>query len=204
MSAGYLEAMALALLRDGVVDVLDATDAQLGDAAAALREAVSATGVRFTADGAERGVVAGRFAAHQAWSGDVLAAPRYAAGGDRDGADQLRFWAPDGPGKVVGCDLMAVCERGRHPDLAHAFLNHLLDPAVALRNFAWNGYQPPVDGLSRDALSADPAWQTGTRRHLLDALLDDASFADAQLLAGFGPGERARWLGYWKSVAPET
>ena len=28
--------------------------------------------------------------------------------------------------------------------------------------------------------------------------------ADAQMLVGFGPSERARWLDYWKRVAPGT
>jgi spermidine/putrescine transport system substrate-binding protein len=73
-----LEALALALLRDGVVDLKAATDTQLARAADDLDAAVRMAGVRFTLDGAEEGLPEGEFVAHQAWSGDVLTAPRYA------------------------------------------------------------------------------------------------------------------------------
>jgi hypothetical protein len=40
--------------------------------------------------------------------------------------------------------------------------------------------------------------------NLLTTVLDNDAFADAQMLVGFGPSERARWLDYWKLVAPGT
>lgn len=206
MYDGFLEAMSLALLRAGLTDVRSATDDQLAAAAAALTDAVEATAVRFTNDGVEEGLPEGEFAVHQAWSGDVLSAPGYAAAeGDFDLGRKLRFWSPAGSEKIVGCDLMAVCERGRHPDLAHAFLNHLLDTRVGVDNFCWNGYQPPLEGVTRDAFAApDSPWHMEVPPNLLGALLDNDSFADAQMLVGFGPSERARWLDYWKGVAPST
>jgi len=206
MYDGFLEAMSLALLRGGVTDVRAATDDQLDAAARSLSEAVSIAGVRFTNDGVEEGLPEGDFAAHQAWSGDVLAAPGYAAAeGDFDLGKKLRFWSPPGPEKIVGCDLMAICERGRHPDLAHAFLNHLLDTRVGVDNFCWNGYQPPLEGVTREAFAAaDSPWHMEVPPNLLGTLLDNESFADAQMLVGFGPSERARWLDYWKRVAPGT
>ena len=206
MYDGFLEVMSLALLRDGVTDVRAASDDQLAAAAAALTDAISITDVRFTNDGVEEGLPEGEFAAHQAWSGDVLSAPGYAAAeGDFDLGKKLRFWSPPGPEKIVGCDLMAVCERGRHPDLAHAFLNHLLDTRVGVDNFCWNGYQPPLEGVTREAFAApDSPWHMEVPPNLLGTLLDNESFADAQMLVGFGPSERARWLDYWKRVAPAT
>ena len=206
MYDGYLEAMSLALLRDGVADVHAATDAQLEAAVAALVDAVAITGVRFTNDGAEEGLPEGEFAVHQAWSGDVLSAPSYAAAeGDFDLGKKLRFWSPPGPEKIVGCDLMAICERGRFPDLAHAFLNHLLDTRVGVENFCWNGYQPPLRGVTPEAFAApDSPWHMEVPPNLLGTLLDNGSFADAQMLVGFAPSDRARWLDYWKRVAPGT
>ncbi|MEX0650450.1 MAG: extracellular solute-binding protein, partial [Actinomycetota bacterium] len=56
MYDGFLEAMSLALLRDGVTDVRAATDDQLAAAAAALIDAISITDVRFTNDGVEEGL----------------------------------------------------------------------------------------------------------------------------------------------------
>jgi spermidine/putrescine transport system substrate-binding protein len=205
----YLEALSLALLRDGVVDLRSATDAELARAADGLREAVRVAGVRFTLDGAEEGLPEGEFAAHQAWSGDVLTAPRYAEEDDPgDGARvarQLRYRAPVGPGLVVGCDLTAICSQGRNPVLAHAFLNHLLDFDVAMANFSWNGYQPPLHGATADAF-ADPSfrWHTAVPANLLDAIISEEAFAGGQMLVGFGPSEQARWLDQWNRIVPLT
>lgn len=198
----YLEAISLALTRAGVIEMHAATDDQLAAAADALGEAVRATAVRFTADGAWEGLPEGTFAAHQAWSGDVLTAPRYAAEeGDNDVAPTLRYWSPAGPEKIVGVDLTAICSRGKQPGLAHAFLNHLLAFDVAMDNFSWNGYQPPVEGLTREAF-ADPAfpWRDAIAPNLLDAIVTPEAFAQGQMLVGFGPSERARWLAQWNRV----
>ena len=198
----YLEALSLALLRDGVRDVRTATEAQLRTAADALGRAVREAGVRFTDDGAEEGLPEGTFVAHQAWSGDVLTAPRYAReDGLPDVTAQLRYWSPSGAGTIVGCDLTAVCARGKHPELAHAFLNHLLDFPVAMDNFSWNGYQPPVTGLTRSAFAdASFPWRAAVPPNLLDTLIAPEDFAAGQMLVGFGPSERARWLAQWKRV----
>jgi spermidine/putrescine transport system substrate-binding protein len=205
----YLEALSLALLRDGVVDLRAATDAQLAHAADALEEAVRVAGVRFTLEGAEEGLPEGEFVAHQAWSGDVLTAPRYAdeedQGSGANVARQLRYRAPAGPGLVVGCDLTAICSQGRNPVLAHAFLNHLLDFDTAMDNFAWNGYQPPLRDATADAF-ADPAfpWHAAVPPNLLNAIISEDGFARGQMLVGFGPSEQARWLDQWNRVVPGT
>ncbi len=199
----YLEALSLALLRSGVQDLHAASDAQLAAAADSLAEAVRRVGLRFTDDGAEEGLPEGIFAAHQAWSGDILTAPRYASSDPEAaaGLEHLRYWSPAGRAKVVGCDLTAICTRGSQPELAHAFLNHLMDFPVAMDNFAWNGYQPPVTGLNADAF-ADPSfvWYEAVPAYLLDTLLTQEAFAEGQILVGFGPAERARWLAQWNLV----
>jgi spermidine/putrescine transport system substrate-binding protein len=202
----YLEALSLALQRCGVHDVRDASDHDLSMAADMLSEGVRGAGVHFTLDGAQEGLPTGVFVAHQAWSGDVLSAPRYAAdhGMDRDAVGRtLGYWSPDGATKVVGCDLTAVCAAGRNPVLAHAFLDHLLAFDVALDNFTWNGYQVPMEGASRDEFR-DPGfpWHDAVPETLLSTLLTPQEIATGQWLVGFGPSERARWLDQWKRVAP--
>ena len=58
-------------------------------------------GSRTTAS--RKGLPEGAFAAHQAWSGDVLSAPGYAAAeGDFDLGKKLRFWSPPGLGEDRG------------------------------------------------------------------------------------------------------
>jgi spermidine/putrescine transport system substrate-binding protein len=200
-----VEAISLALQRRGVVDLRAATEAELEAAADDLVTAVRDVGVEFTVDGAWEGLPEGEFAAHQAWSGDILTARRYA---EEDGYPEeirhLRYWSPP-VRKVVGCDLMAICTGGRNPGLAHAFIDHLLEVDVGMANFRWNGYQPPLTALTREAF-ADPsfAWRDAVPPNLRDAILSEDDFANGQMLVGFGPSERARWLSQWKRVVGES
>jgi spermidine/putrescine transport system substrate-binding protein len=204
----YLEALSLALQRDGVTDLRHATDGELAAAADALSLAVRRADLRFTVDGAQEGLSEADFVAHQAWSGDMLSAARYlreeAGAYETDEVErELRYWSPPGPTKVVGCDLTAICARGRNPVLAHAFLDHLLEVDVALDNFAWNGYQVPMTGADRSAF-ADPAfpWATAVPASLRSSLLTEDEFAEGQWLVGIGPSQRAAWIDQWNRVAP--
>lgn len=201
----YLEALSLALQRRGVADLRSAGDDDLAGAAADLETAVRTVGVEFTADGAWDGLPGGEFSIHQAWSGDILTARRYAEEeGYPERVDLLRYWSPP-TGKVVGCDLMAVCERGRNPELAHAFIDHLLQVDVGMANFTWNGYQPPLVALTREAFD-DPSfeWRDAVPPNLRETILSESDFADGQMLVGFGPSERARWLAQWNRVVGEA
>ena len=67
----------------------------------------------------------------------------------------LRYWFPqDGKG-LVDNDLMVVLRSGKNPVLAHLFINHMLDPEVAMQNFSAIGYQPPQDSITADSLVAE-------------------------------------------------
>ena len=202
----YRDALALGLQRDGVTDLAAATDADLAAAAAFLDEAVLATRARFTLDGVQEGLTEAAFAVHQAWSGDILTAPRYAAYEREDAGEvaaALRFRPPAGAAQVVGLDLTAIAATGRFPVAAHAFLDHLLRLEVAMDNFAWNGYQVPMREAAPEAFE-DPAfrWADVVPPTLRTALVSEGSFASGQMLVGFGPSEEARWLDQWRRVVP--
>jgi spermidine/putrescine transport system substrate-binding protein len=203
----YLEALSLSLLHDGVVDLHAATDLQLRRAADGLRRAVLDVGVRFTDDGAEEGLPEGAFVAHQAWSGDILTAHGYGRKdpGVYDAIGALRYRAPQGHGLVVGCDLTAICSKGHAPVLAHAFLNHLLAFDVAMDNFSWNGYQPPLVGADPEAF-ADPTfrWHRAVPSHLLNAIITAEAFENGQMLVGFSPSQLAPWVEQWDRVSPRS
>jgi len=189
-----------------VHDLTAATSDQLTAAGNFLADAVATTDVRFTDDGAEEGLPEKTFAVHQAWSGDILTAPRYAAAdGDNPAevAAALRYWSPSEPARVVGLDLTAICAKGRNPVAAHAFLDHLLRFDVALDNFAWNGYQVPMEGATREAF-ADPSfrWHDAVPANLRDAIVSEEEFAAGQMLVGFGPSQDAAWLAQWSRVVP--
>jgi spermidine/putrescine transport system substrate-binding protein len=202
----YRDAIALGLQQAGVHDLRAATNADLTAAGNFLADAVARTNARFTDDGAEEGLPERTFAVHQAWSGDILTAPRYAAAesdNPHEVAAALRYWSPSEPSRVVGLDLTAVCARGRNPVAAHAFLDHLLRFDVALDNFAWNGYQVPMEGATREAF-ADPSfrWHDAVPANLRDAIVSQDEFARGQMLVGFGPSQDAAWLAQWSRVVP--
>ena len=192
----YREAIALALVHEGVRNLNTTDPSALATAADALTQMARAVDVRATTEGAYEGLPKGEFAVHQAWSGDLLAAPRF--GGAPASTPLLRYWWPaDGTG-VAGCDLLAILAGGRNPVLAHAFLDHLIDPEVAMRNFSWNDYQPPVLPATIEVLSS-----LGSRarpvvpENLLSALLSPEEFDRSTMLLPLAPAADALWTSAW-------
>jgi spermidine/putrescine transport system substrate-binding protein len=191
----YREALALALQHDGVHELNTGDPVTLATGADALIAMIDAVNVRITADGAYEGLPRGEFAVHQAWSGDVLSARRF--GGDPSGAARLGYWWPaDGTG-VVGCDLMAVLSRGRNPVLAHAFLNHILDAETSIRNFSWNGYQPPLTDATAETLLSERSPGPSSADDLTAAILTPQAFSASQMLLPLEPVVDARWIQQW-------
>ena len=88
----------------------------------------------------------GKIVLAQDWSGDQIAgALYYLPKGVKP--DVLSFWKPSIADPAAN-DLIAVLSTGKHPVLAHAFLNFMLDETNAYDNFAnFNGYQPPMNNL---------------------------------------------------------
>jgi spermidine/putrescine transport system substrate-binding protein len=179
----YREAIAMALLRGG-------DDPNTEDAGAVARAVddliVLAEGVdvEVSAEGAYHELQTGEYAFQQSWSGDLLSAKRFGAAAAGAAGLVAYMWPRGG---IVGCDLTAICARGRNPALAHAFVDHLLDVGVALDNFRWNGYQPPVG----DEPLAVPAY-------LGDAILHPDDLTEGRFLRPLGPDADARWRVGWQ------
>ena len=193
----YREAIAFALARDGVTDVNTRDHGALERASAALAEAVR-LGAVASEDGAYQDLPAGRVVAHQAWSGDVLTALTYDGGDARETGRTLAYrWPMDGTG-WVGCDLTAVCARGRNPVLAHTFVNHLLDPRVAFANFVWNGYQPPLEEITPERAFARYPGLAEMDHHC--TILTPDEFSDAQMFHALDPRSDAAWLDAWQAA----
>jgi spermidine/putrescine transport system substrate-binding protein len=179
----YREAIAMALLRSG-------EDPNTGDEGAierAVEDLVALArdvDVEVSAEGAYAELQTGEYAIQQSWSGDLLSAKRFGAVAADDAGRVAYTWPRGG---IVGCDLTAICAEGRNPVLAHAFLDHLLDVRVALENFRWNGYQPPVG----DEPPVVPA-------HLRDAILHPNGLTEGRFLRPLGPEADARWRVGWQ------
>jgi putrescine transport system substrate-binding protein len=185
----------MALLRRGG----DPNAAMASDVEAAVDDLVAMARVvdlEVSAEGPYEELQTGEYAIQQAWSGDVLAAKRFGPGTDRTLAQTGFVWPRGG---VVGCDLTAVCARGRHPRLAHAFLDFLLEEEVALDNFAWNGYQPPVASALPSSF-ADPSfpWSGVVPPHLLGAILAPDDLTNGRFLRPLSAADEAMWQSGWR------
>lgn len=190
----YREVIAMALLRRGE-DPNEASASALQAAIGDLLDLSRAVEVEVSADGAYDELQTGEYAIQQAWSGDVLSAGRF---GDAPAPTRsMGFTWPTGG--VVGCDLTAVCARGRNPVLAHAFVDFLLEQDVALDNFAWNGYQPPVS-LATPASFADPGfrWASAVPPNLRAALLAPDDLEAGRFLRPLPWSSDAAWRDGWR------
>lgn len=150
----YREAMTMVLLRNGVEEINTEDPEEINMVRDQLVEMADAVNVRTTIDGVYSGIPEGKFAIHQAWSGDIVAAPFYFPKADYgDPKGLLQYWWPsDGS---IGNDMMAIPTTAKNPVLAHHFLNFMLDNKHAVDNFSWVGYQPPLISLEPDSLIKD-------------------------------------------------
>jgi spermidine/putrescine transport system substrate-binding protein len=122
---------------------------------------------------------------NQAWSGDMLNAQYYLPEGT--GVDVLGYWAPERT--TVANDFFVVPARSERPVLAHLFIDFLLDPANALLNFEFVGYQPALVTPSADELIADEY----VPEQLVSALVSDAQVENGYRLDALAPDVQQLW-----------
>ena len=145
-------AMAMILLKQGITDVNTSSAADLKMVGDQLSALVKATSPKVTIT-MYSDMPSGQIGLSQMWSGDIINAQNYLPQGV--GTEILRYWFPtDGKG-LVDNDMLVTLRGGKNPVLAHLFLNHMLDPAVAKENFSAIGYQPPQNSLTADSLVAE-------------------------------------------------
>jgi spermidine/putrescine transport system substrate-binding protein len=187
----YREAMAMVLMRNGITDVntgshksLDLVGRQLLDCAQKVSPALDVSDYT--------DVPEGKAWIHQAWSGDMVTAQYYMPKGQSPKV--IRYWyPPDGRG-VIGNDLIAILSSGRNPVLAHHFLNYMLDYNVAMKNFGWNGYQPPQTRVNPDKLVA----QGYIPETMKSAVVRQSDFDRGFELLELSPPVDAAWHDVWQ------
>ena len=146
------EAIGMSLLRNGITTDINTSDASLVQKATdSLVELINSVNVKVNIN-AYSEVPEGTATIHQGWSGDVIAGQYYLPKGVS--TDVLGYWVPPESSKrVIGNDVIAIPKSSKKPVLAHLFLDYLLDNDVSLKNFGWNGYQPPLTKLSSQYLT---------------------------------------------------
>jgi spermidine/putrescine transport system substrate-binding protein len=145
------EAIGMSLLRNDISTDINTSDPTLVQQAVdALIELIDLVNVKTTVS-AYSLIPEGTATVHQCWSGDPIAGQYYLPKGES--TEVLGYWRPDDLSQyVIGSDNIAIPKSASKPVLSHLLINDLLDNEISLRNFGWNGYQPPLTKLSAQYL----------------------------------------------------
>jgi len=185
-------AMAMVLLRQGITDINTSSEADLKMVGEQLTALVAATSPKVTIT-MYNDLPAGQLGLSQMWSGDVINAQSYLPEGTS--TEILQYWfPPDGKGQVDN-DLMVVLRSGKNPVLAHLFVNHMLDPEVAMQNFSAIGYQPPQNSITPDSLVAEEFIPENLRTAIVKPEYFDAGYRLLEL----DPANDAAWHNVWNA-----
>jgi len=150
----YGDTIAVAILRNGSLDVNTGDPDLITAAKDAILQTIDENGAKLTINGVYAKLPAGDYTVAEAWSGDIVGAQWYLPKDVK--WDVLGYWRPE-PGKsMTDNDLMTIPMGAKNPRLAHEFVNFFLDERVSYDNFRyWNGYQPPLTSIDPDKLIAD-------------------------------------------------
>ena len=187
------EGLTMGLLHNGVTDVNTDNPRDIAAAQKSVQQLVSTANLKFDTNEYQH-LADGSLWLHQAWSGDMAAAPEYAPKGTPPTAFSY-WWPPDGLGPIDN-DTMAILRGARHPVLAHLFLNHVLDVEQAFSNYSYILYQQPLNAMTPSAV---------VKRKLVAPNLRTTLIAEDQFRKGYvqGPLSTAGetlWENAWAAV----
>jgi spermidine/putrescine transport system substrate-binding protein len=199
----YRTAMGMVLLRNGTENINSSDPAELSAVKDSLTEMSAATNVALTINGAYEDLPKGIFSAHQAWSGDILASPWYGKGNWASTWPLMSYWWPKGG--EIGNDLMAVLRGAKNPVLGHAFINYMLDFDPAMKNFSWNGYQPPQnDALPETFQDPNFKWSWVVPPSLNNCIVTFEDIEGATFQTELPPTVDAMWHDNWDQFTAGT
>ncbi len=187
----YREAISLALIRGGGSDLNTADQATLNKAQQALLDLTEATKPTITIN-SYSDLPGGRFSIAHVWSGDAINMPYYLPKKTDPGI--LRYWFPEDDKGPVNNDLVVLLRSSKSPVLSHLFLDHLLDPDVALANLSSTGYQPPQNTLTAAQLIKDEY----IPENLKTAAVVPGTFTKGYRILELPPTVDAQWQAVWQ------
>jgi spermidine/putrescine transport system substrate-binding protein len=191
----YGDTIAVAILRNGSLDVNTGDPALIEAAKVSILEAVNDYEARLTINGVYAKLPAGDYTVAEAWSGDIVGAQWYLPKGT--GTDVLGYWRPAPGETMIGNDLLVVPSGAKNPRLAHEFINFMLDEKHGTDNFVnWNGYQPPFTSIEPTALID----QGVVPENLADAVVTEDMFKEDLTPVELAPDVDALWLAAWTEI----
>ena len=187
----YRETISLALMYGGSADLNTPDQKLLDKAQAALLDLTKATKPTVTINGYSD-LPGGRFGLAHVWSSNAINMPYYLPKNVDPGI--LRYWFPANDKGPVNNDLVVLLRSGENPVLSHLFLNHLLDPDVALANLTATGYQPPQNTLTAEQLIKDDY----IPQNLKTAAVVPGAFTAGYRILELPPAVDTRWQAVWQ------
>lgn len=199
----YRTAMGMVLLRNGGDNLNTQDPAELAAVKDALLDMSDKTNAALTINGAYEDLPKGIFAAHQGWSGDILASPWYGKGNWAQTWPLMSYWWPKGG--EIGNDLMAVLRGAKNPALGHAFINYMLGFDPAMKNFSWNGYQPPQNEAQPEVFKdPDFKWSWVVPPSLANCIVTFDDMETALYQTELPPEIDAMWHDNWDQFTAGT
>jgi len=187
------DGMTMGLLERGILDPNTERPADLAAAKDALVRLVQATNLKFDTNEYQH-LADGSLWLHQAWSGDMASAPYYLPKGTP--AKVLRYWWPANGRGPINNDMFGVLRGARNPVLAHLFLNHVLDPDEAFKNFSFVGYQQPLNEMTPEAVIAHGLVPPNLRT----TLIRDQQFRNGLVQGPLSQYGAVLWENAWAAV----
>lgn len=186
----YRETIGMALLRNGGTDFSSVDPAELQAAGDSLLELVSAVNVEIGPGDYQKLAEAQNWVRYS-WSGNMNYARWYLPKGVS--TDVLGFYYPPTGGWEVANDTIVLNKDAKNPVLAHKFMNFMMEKEVALTNFGYEGFQPPLLGVS-DAEYYKAGYIADT---LQNTLVSEEDFAQGQPVLPLTPEQDQLWQDVW-------
>ena len=187
------DGMTMGLLYRGFDDPNTESPQQLSAARNALETLVKTTNLKFDTNEYQH-LADGSLWLHQAWSGDMASAPYYLPKGTPPKV--LRYWWPANGRGPINNDMFGVLKGARNPVLAHLFLNHVLDPDEAFKNFSFVGYQQPLNEMTPEAVVAKGLVPPNLR----STLIRDKQFRTGLVQGPLSQYGAVLWENAWAAV----
>ena len=89
---------------------------------------------KFESEQYKNGIASAEYLLVQGWSGDCLQV--------KQENDEVEFMLPK-EGLIISCDFMVIPKHAKNVDLAHTFMNFLLEPKIAAQNMEYTFYLCP-------------------------------------------------------------
>ncbi len=187
------EGLTAGLLHNGVTDVNTDNPKYITAAQKAVQQLVSSANLKFDTNEYQH-LADGSIWLHQAWSGDMAAAPSYAPKGVKPSAFSY-WWPTDGRGPIDN-DTLAVVKGARNPVLAHLFLNHVLDVRQAFSNYSYIFYQQPLSAMSPGAVVKKGL----VAPNLQTTLIEEDQFKQGYVQGPLSTQGETLWENAWAAV----